>query len=70
MKQKREIYKEKRGKKMTTLKEFKKGMRNFFKTTVDREEGETFKSWFSALFEALEEEGSVIKIDGETYIKD
>lgn len=55
---------------MTTLKEFKKDMRNYFNTVVDREEGETFKSWFSALYEALESEGSVIRQDGEVYIKD
>lgn len=55
---------------MTTLKEFKRDMRDYFCTVVDREEGETFKSWFSALFEALESEGSVIKQDGKIYIKD
>ena len=66
----KKIYKRKGSTKMTSLKEFKKDMRNYFNTVVDRESGETFKSWFSALFEALEEEKKVIRQGGKTYILD
>ena len=55
---------------MTSLKEFKKDMRDYFHTVVDRESGETFKSWFSALFEALEEDKKVIRQGGKIYIED
>lgn len=55
---------------MTSLKEFKRDMRDYFYTVVDRESGETFKSWFSALFEALEEDKKVIRQGEKIYIED
>lgn len=55
---------------MVELKEFKKYMRNYYNTVVDKEEGETFKTWFSDYMNALEEEGNVVKENGKTYIKD
>lgn len=55
---------------MTTLSEFKRDMYDYFNMVVDRESGETFKSWFLALYEALEEDKKVIKQGGKTYILD
>ena len=55
---------------MKTLSEFKKEMREYFYTTVDAEDDETFKDWFGALYDALKEDGSLVKIGRTIYVKD
>ena len=56
--------------KLTPYIQFKKDMRKYFNTTVDAEEGETFNEWFSALMDAIEEEGNLIKDGcGRKYIR-
>ena len=45
---------------MKTLTAFKKEMREYYKTAVDPEPGETFESWFGCLMDALREDKKVI----------
>ena len=55
---------------MKTKAQFKKEMRDFCNTSVNLEPDETFTTWFSALWGALEEEGKVIKQGGKLMVKD
>ena len=50
----------KENKPMKTLTAFKKEMREYYKTAVDPEPGETFESWFGCLMDALREDKKVI----------
>lgn len=51
-----------------TLKEFKQEMRDYFEIVVDKEEGETFIGWFSALISSLEAEGKVVREGNQTFV--
>lgn len=51
-----------------TLKEFKQEMRDYFEFVVDKEEGETFRGWFSALISSLEAEGKVVREGNQTFV--
>ena len=55
---------------MKTLAEYKRYMRDYAKTNVDLEEGETPRDWLNAMLDALEEEGSIVTINGKKYVKD
>lgn len=50
------------------LQDYKKEMRNYYKQVVDKEEDETFTSWFSALLSALKEEGKVVREGNQTFV--
>lgn len=54
---------------MQTLKEFKDEIRNYYRT-ADHEKGETFKTFFEDMINALDEEGKVIKKGRQIYIAD
>ena len=58
------------GKDLTPLKEFKKQMLEYAKTTVDLEEGETPRTWVNTYIKALEEDGHIVTIGGIKYVLD
>lgn len=50
------------------LQDFKKEMRSYYKEVVDKEDGETFTSWFSTLLGSLREEGKVVREGNQTFV--
>lgn len=48
--------------------DFKTAMKRYYKEVVDKEEGETFTSWFTALMDAMKSEGKVITEGKEIFI--
>ena len=50
------------------LQDFKKEMRSYYKEVVDKEDGESFTSWFTALLGSLREEGKVVREGNQTFV--
>lgn len=53
---------------MTRLQVYKNYMHDFFDNHVDKEQGETWKDYWGALNDALQEEHAIREIGGELYV--